>query len=84
MTGCEFCGHEFPEELGRYGCPNCEGEALETEMNMFKVTFYHAPSGRRRTLIDNVTEEKADATVARFSDESNAKEYLPEVRKEPA
>lgn len=26
---CEFCGHEFPEELGRYGCPNCEGEGLD-------------------------------------------------------
>ncbi len=23
---CEFCGYEFPEELGRYGCPNCEGD----------------------------------------------------------
>lgn len=31
MTGCEFCGHEFPEELGRYGCPNCEGNGLEKE-----------------------------------------------------
>jgi hypothetical protein len=20
------CGHCFPEDLGKYGCPNCEGE----------------------------------------------------------
>jgi len=26
---CEFCGHHFPEHLGRYGCPNCEGEGIE-------------------------------------------------------
>ena len=25
---CEFCGYKFPEHLGRYGCPNCEGEGL--------------------------------------------------------
>lgn len=24
---CEFCGHRYDKEtLGRYGCPNCEGE----------------------------------------------------------
>jgi len=32
MTGelrtCEFCGYEFPVELGRYGCPNCCGEDI--------------------------------------------------------
>ena len=25
---CEFCGYRFPAELGRYGCPNCQGEGL--------------------------------------------------------
>ena len=25
---CEFCGYEFPESCGRYGCPNCEGDGL--------------------------------------------------------
>ena len=25
---CEFCGYEFSDDLGRYGCPNCEGEGL--------------------------------------------------------
>ena len=20
------CGYEFPEELGAFGCPNCEGD----------------------------------------------------------
>jgi len=28
LMACEFCGYEFPEELGRYGCPNCEGDEL--------------------------------------------------------
>ena len=22
------CGHAFPESLGKYGCPNCEGETM--------------------------------------------------------
>lgn len=26
---CEFCRYRFPERLGRYGCPNCEGEGLD-------------------------------------------------------
>lgn len=26
---CELCGHHFPEHLGRYGCPNCEGTGIE-------------------------------------------------------
>jgi Zn finger protein HypA/HybF involved in hydrogenase expression len=30
LVPCEFCGHPFDHEtLGRYGCPNCEGEGLE-------------------------------------------------------
>jgi rubrerythrin len=24
LRTCEFCGYEFPDYLGRYGCPNCE------------------------------------------------------------
>lgn len=23
---CHGCGHEYYENCGRYGCPNCEGE----------------------------------------------------------
>lgn len=26
---CPFCSYTFPAMLGRYGCPNCEGEELE-------------------------------------------------------
>jgi len=29
MIKCKFCGHEFDEALGKYGCPNCLGEGLE-------------------------------------------------------
>ena len=28
MIACEFCGHLFPAENGRYGCANCHGEGL--------------------------------------------------------
>ena len=28
LMECEFCGYEFPESCGRYGCPNCEGDGL--------------------------------------------------------
>ena len=31
-TPCEFCGYEFDQtSVGRYGCPNCEGEGLGAE-----------------------------------------------------
>ena len=26
---CEYCGYEFDEDCGRYGCPNCFGEGLD-------------------------------------------------------
>lgn len=26
---CPECGYEFPDECGRYGCPNCCGEGLD-------------------------------------------------------
>ncbi len=30
---CEFCGYEFDDSLGRYGCPNCLAEPdKENEM----------------------------------------------------
>jgi len=29
LIACEFCGYEFDEACGRYGCPNCNGEGLE-------------------------------------------------------
>ena len=29
LQPCEFCGYQFDhDKLGRYGCPNCEGEGL--------------------------------------------------------
>lgn len=31
MIECEFCEHQFPGELSRYGCPNCGGEAVRIE-----------------------------------------------------
>jgi hypothetical protein len=26
---CRFCGYEYPDECGYYGCPNCLGEGLD-------------------------------------------------------
>jgi len=28
---CEFCGYEYDEDCGKYGCPNCNGEGLGEE-----------------------------------------------------
>ena len=25
---CKYCGHDFPEKCGKYGCPNCNAEGL--------------------------------------------------------
>lgn len=30
LQPCEFCGHRFNVlQLGRHGCPNCEGQGLK-------------------------------------------------------
>jgi hypothetical protein len=29
LRECDFCEHEFDEDLGKYGCPNCHGEGLD-------------------------------------------------------
>ena len=31
LITCEFCHYAFDADLGRYGCPNCEGSPLEYE-----------------------------------------------------
>ncbi len=28
---CVYCKHRFPEALGKYGCPNCQGGATTIE-----------------------------------------------------
>jgi hypothetical protein len=28
---CQFCEYEFPDGLGKYGCPNCYGEGLDED-----------------------------------------------------
>lgn len=28
MTNLCRCGHSFPESLGKFGCPNCNGDAM--------------------------------------------------------
>jgi hypothetical protein len=28
LRACFACGYKFPEKLGKYGCPNCNGEGL--------------------------------------------------------
>ncbi len=29
LLKCEGCGYRFPEHLGRYGCPNCNGDGYK-------------------------------------------------------
>jgi hypothetical protein len=35
---CQFCGYEFPDACGKYGCPNCLGEGLEDDEEMNPLT----------------------------------------------
>ena len=40
---CQFCGYEFDDACGKYGCPNCNGEGLDSpigdrEMDL-RITF---------------------------------------------
>jgi len=39
------CGYVFPEDLGKYGCPNCEGESpvkrVEVEISEVKETVIY-------------------------------------------
>lgn len=45
---CEFCSFTFDQErLGRYGCPNCNGEGLE-ERAQKKGRPGKGPAGRRK------------------------------------
>lgn len=29
-TKCQFCGYQFEEDCGKYGCPNCNGEGMKS------------------------------------------------------
>lgn len=49
---------------------------------MFKVTYFNVLDGKRHTLIDDISEEKADEIVAHFGNPANKFDYLPEVRKQ--
>ena len=37
---CQFCEYEFPDGLGKYGCPNCHGEGL-SEDDTEACTCFH-------------------------------------------
>ena len=43
---CPFCEHEYPDECGYYGCPNCEGEGLE-ETGAVRDTYDPSRDGTR-------------------------------------
>ena len=39
LVACRFCGYGFDQDaLGKYGCPNCEGEGLEDERDTLADT----------------------------------------------
>lgn len=48
VTTCGLCGYEFPERLGKYGCPNCLGEGPDEaeRMDEWDPTGYY----RRKLL----------------------------------
>lgn len=46
---CEFCGYVFDRELlGRYGCPNCEGQGLADDHRLREPQDEWSPQGWRR------------------------------------
>lgn len=55
---------------------------METTTSLFNVTFFNQLAGRRGMLIDNVTEDEADAVIARCTDKKSPQFYLEDVRKE--
>ena len=40
---CEFCQFEFPEKLGRYGCPNCLAEGWDLTDYYDRKALRNAP-----------------------------------------
>lgn len=46
---CQFCKYEFPDSLGKYGCPNCEGSGLGLMLN---------PKGQRMDRTETMSEWK--------------------------
>jgi DNA (cytosine-5)-methyltransferase 1 len=50
-TPCAFCGYPFDQEtLGRYGCPNCEGEGLDEPI---AITQFGDTAGTRTARHDS-------------------------------
>lgn len=47
LMECEFCGYEFPESCGRYGCPNCEGEGLADSEGHGRHQWRPEPGGEQ-------------------------------------
>ena len=35
---CQFCGYEFDDKCGKYGCPNCNGEGLSDAKQPYSQT----------------------------------------------
>ena len=53
---CEFCGYDFPDKCGRFGCPNCEDASNERKFKVVDVV-----SGA--TLEKDLTFDEAEAIV---------------------
>jgi integrase len=45
---CEFCGYEFDDACGKYGCPNCHGEKTENKKAKMKATIQIPIPGSRK------------------------------------
>jgi hypothetical protein len=58
---CEFCGYEFSDDLGRYGCPNCEGEGT-----MSNLCRSNLGSANTRKINKALGELKQSVTVKSF------------------
>ena len=37
---CQFCGYEFEDACGKYGCPNCLGEGLDEKKMKYRLQSF--------------------------------------------
>jgi hypothetical protein len=61
---CEFCSYVYPDECGRYGCPNCLGEGMTTETNPQGPRYVAKPSTAKPgkwIVFDTLTNKVADS-----------------------
>ena len=48
---CKFCGYDFPDKCGTYGCPNCNGEGLKDMTSEREMRYRAAQAERGQKMV---------------------------------